>query len=112
MTNFFEVLELICLFMNVASLIVIGIGWLTCADYYYKLSTFADGLPLFMHSMFSICISIATVVIGLIVGSSIGSAPYVNIGYWSIVLIVITSIFLGNKIMVLRQYFASKRGRV
>lgn len=112
MTNFFEVLELICLFMNVASLIVIGIGWLTCADYYYKLSTFADGLPLFMHSLFSITISIASIVIDLTVGSSIGSAPYVNTGYWIIVLIIITSVFLGNKIMDLRQYFASKRGRV
>jgi len=110
MTNIFEVLELVCLFLNIASLVVIGIGWLTCADYYYSSAKFAEGLPLFMHVLFSIGISIASIVIGLTF-DGFGKAPYVHLGYFTIVLIITLAIFIHGKIMDLRQYFADKRGR-
>lgn len=111
MTNIFEVLELISLFLNIASLVVICIGWLTCADYYYKLNDYQDGLPLFMHMMFSLAISIASIVIGLSF-NGIGNAPYVNLSYISGLIFIIIAVFVCNKIIDLRQYFANKRGRL
>lgn len=110
MTNIFEVLELICLFLNVSSLVVIGIGWLTCADYYYKMCEVADGVPLFVHSLLSSAFSIATVVVGLTI-NGIGKPPYANLAYWICLLTCIIGIFVCNKILLLREYFANKRGR-
>lgn len=111
MTDIFEVLELISLFLNIASLVIVCIGWLTCADYYYKLTDYQDGLPLFMHMMFSVAISIASIAIGLSF-NGIGTAPYVNFSYICCLIFIILAVFVCNKIIELRQYFATKRGRV
>lgn len=110
MTNIFEVLEIICLFLNVASLVIISIGWLTCADYYYSISKFMDGLPLFLHTTTSFSISITSIIVGL-VSNGIGKEPYFHLAYVTIVLLAIVSTFCYSKIIVLRQYFAYKRGR-
>lgn len=110
MTNLFEVLELICSFLNIASLVVICVGWLTCSDYYYKITSFNDGMPLVMHIEFGSAISIPTILIG-IAFDGFGKAPYINMGYVLLILIIIFFIFSYTKILKLRQYFANKRGR-
>lgn len=110
MTNIFEVLEIICLLFNISSLIVIGIGWLTCADYYYTCAKFWDGFALFMHSLASTSISIASIFIGLTIGS-FGEEPYVNLGYYCVIVLSTVLYVAANKIVDIRQYFANKRGR-
>lgn len=87
------------------------VGWLTCSDYYYKITKFGDGFPAFIHTFFT-CFLSFTIGVGYFVTGNFFIPPvYLNFIYWAALsLFLILQIFV-SYVLDLRQYFANKRGR-
>ena len=109
--SFIDMFTLFCYGFSITNLVIISVGWLTCTNYYFKLDSIGDGIPLVMHTVFMVIIT----VIGSIVvfaDQLLNPVLYLNMGYWSLWIVCTLIVLVVNKIIDIRYYFAKKRGRV
>ena len=100
--------------MNASTLIILFVGWLTHANYYYKIHSSLTDVGLFVHSMLTSMITFIGGV-GYLVNDTgkdlYGAMTFANglyIGAWLIFFIMNV---VGNYITNLHNYFGKKRGR-
>lgn len=97
----------------VSSPIIYFVGWLTHANYYYKIHKKFEPGFLFLHCVISVMIIIFSAT-GFLVGG-INNELYILsqvllFGYTSILFFVVILYTCYEKIIKLRNYFADKRG--
>jgi hypothetical protein len=98
--------------VNLITAIVLSVGWLTCANYYFKVRLYIDEIGVGIFIMFVIIISF------MLFCSSYSYNDTMSIGVLStnalliaaVSLLVLTN-WLFNSVISLRSYFANKRGR-
>jgi hypothetical protein len=111
MQVFFDVLAVLCFVMGLSTVVIMSIGWLTCADYYFKIVKIGDGLPAFLTTIWSVVLLIMIVVGYFIVGDLFIAPLYINMILWIIVILSTLCVVIFEYLAKCRQYFANKRGR-
>lgn len=100
--------------MNASTLIILFVGWLTHADYYYKIHSFLTDVGLFVHCMLTSMITFIGLV-GLLVNDTTkdlyGAMIFANGLYFVAWLVFVIMIIVANYITNLHNYFGKKRGR-
>lgn len=102
--------------LNVSTLVVLFVGWLTHANYYYKLYETVDDIGIFLHSLFTGILGFMGI-IGYFVDDRIGRPSLfdgvitINGLYAVAIVVVIVLGHLQGYIMKIHQYFGEKRGR-
>lgn len=106
---------LVALFLlNASSLVVLFVGWLTHANYFYYLKESTDDIGIYIHSVFAGIFTFMGT-IGFFVDDSPHSIFIGMIGangiYILAILIMFAFSYLGAYITRIHNYFGEKRGR-
>lgn len=100
--------------LNLSTLVVLFVGWLTHANYYYKLYETVDDVAIFVHSLFTAIFGFIGI-IGYLVDDSkprlFDAIISLNGLYVAAILLVIVLGYLQGYIMKVHNYFGNKRGR-
>lgn len=102
--------------LNLSSLVVLSVGWLTHANYYYKFYEIVDEVGIFLHSLFTAILGFFGI-IGYFLDDRMRSPSLFDAiitinGLYGVAIIVIVVLgYLYGYIMSIHQYFGAKRGR-
>lgn len=110
MENVIDTLAIIFFLISLTLTIVMGIGWLTCTNYYFKIVKLTDSFLLYMFTAFSTVMSTTTLVAYFFTGDLLVPPIYLNLSIWVLTLIVYLVVGIIMVLFKCREFFARKRG--
>jgi hypothetical protein len=110
MQNIFDIFAIIFFLISLTLTVVMGIGWLTCTNYYFKIIKTTDSFLVYMFTLFSTVTSTSTLVAYFFTGDLLIPPIYLNLGIW--ILIIVSYLVFGICVALFkcREFFARKRG--